>query len=722
MKIKGMVCPKCLRQKSPANDMCMSCYGKYVAPPPLPVTAGPGRLRFLTADSFDSAIPKCPFGVDCKITTESHLSAFSHPYYTQRTECECDGLCKDSRHRFEFIHLRPELEAVPFLLLNTRDPTQGYAQNMSDQTILSNRRVDFRQNVDDALKMYEQSPVGIDVSDEEFARIRDWIRNIRPEHRCNRDVLLSCFAMGGLCALQVLKNAGKNLDWAIHTAFNKIMDSVGIDELDKASHVKMEMFVELSVREYAFKLSKEKNKAIMIAALSGPEKIQLAKLIDELKKGVLLGKKGAEVLEKSKQFVEGTVTSWFRVMDVRFGCNSSTDIAVRTDYTVFTVYGPHTAEYYGNAECTVMLNQTIAHHPDFYVVPNAASFYTSTGYVEQPTYPCGNRPWARKNPNFGIPPTEYYYHERFNPSVPRTEDVLTMEFIRKAHQYFVINKKNDTPFTLELLQEAWRNLDAHRVGEGHLPNFVPLSYFEKVVLKKSVYEHMESTPDGKLFLEWMHKNKGPDSVVKLPSDGIADVRNECFRFSNTVPALITQPHGFCFRLSPNLEKREIFIPMSAPPSPSGIVYIYFTAVLSCPVSGSTERCFFTTVTNTQESKGGESERKSFTFLVDGKNKDLVYFKGSPFEMPPSRPCCKSFLVDMFESRKSNGHFEIILNYGDKSITFGRSEASAAVDVSPISMRNVIDDSVRYISFTAGYGDFSIWDVEFTTERKLQPYE
>ena len=262
-----------------------------------------------------------------------------------------------------------------------------------------------------------------------------------------------------------------------------------------------------------------------------------------------------DVKEVKKVYSE-LVDHIFSLMTNVKGCQSKDDEPVRTNYTPFSIYGPHNYDY-GGSEVVLVLSREITFHPDFYICPVAACLYfqgKSRSAFWKSKYPVNRTPWMGGN----IPWPQHekdYYEERFSPVADRWSIAAVKEVIARAAVTFGKSLKD---VTVDDVKAYWNGSNAHYVFESHLPYSVPLSYVRHIIITKKAYDEINATSFGKAAFDKWRTVYGKSFFSLVP--GPEDVR----RTSGTWPAehpspLLDNPKGFCFVL--DKRSRETFVPI-----------------------------------------------------------------------------------------------------------------------------------------------------------------
>jgi hypothetical protein len=200
-------------------------------------------------------------------------------------------------------------------------------------------------------------------------------------------------------------------------------------------------------------------------------------------------------------------------------------------------------------------------HPDFYVLPCAATYFHSNQYHK-------DRPWIKH-------PADWKWEEhgkrelleaKLNPLVPDFAEVLALELIARVYHK---TKKDIHKINVQDVLHYWCNskVDSHMVLEGHLPTRVPVQYIEAVVMPQAVHDSL--TADERTMVAWfkkLHVEKD-DNAAQSKAD---ELTSETTRYSFL--------KGLFFLLEPvvPLHGTETNMPYRCANS-DGIMHIYFKA-------------------------------------------------------------------------------------------------------------------------------------------------
>eukprot|EP00741_Cyanophora_paradoxa_P017593 tig00021012_g16993.t1 len=163
------------------------------------------------------------------------------------------------------------------------------------------------------------------------------------------------------------------------------------------------------------------------------------------------------------------------------GIGYEADRLMGTDRHVFSVLGPNTGHHYG--DIVLVLSEDVMYHPDFNVTPMAGTSYKSGRVVPR-------RPWAfpdrqMQEPEFQDQRVEAFHRSKLHPAFPGWHETAAREVTA-----WVRAKTGKEKPTLEDVLAYWEGVDSHFVFECHLPRLVPLSYVEKIIMPKDIFEGM----------------------------------------------------------------------------------------------------------------------------------------------------------------------------------------------------------------------------------------
>lgn len=311
-----------------------------------------------------------------------------------------------------------------------------------------------------------------------------------------------------------------------------------------------------------------------------------ATLQAELKEQLIiaLGKSSVELMETLTQELAFHIDKLGAT-----GVGYVVDTIVGTHRTIFSVLGPHNGNY---GFIRIILNQQIMYHPDFYVVPCAATFFHSKRFNI-------NRPWIEvKDTAWESGGKENFGQSKYHPIVPEFAKVLALELVaRVVHEKG--GKKNPEKVKLEQVLKYWNSQDSHNVLEGHLPGEIPTSYIEKVILTEEIWKSC-SANDQALLSEMFG-----DKLVRTSDEPKSNLTtNETLK---STPS--DRYRGLVYLLTPsNIPGSDIPVPLKAVKGKP--MHIYFKA------KGSS---FFVCLSD--ESKG--TKKDLFTIFIEAQQKDEV---------------------------------------------------------------------------------------------------
>lgn len=416
------------------------------------------------------------------------------------------------------------------------------------------------------------------------------------------------------------------------------------------------------------------------------------------------------------------------------------DKEVRTNYTVFAVVGPH-MDSYGDADAVLIFDQAIMFHPDYYMLPNAATLY-SFGQYHNAKYETGlemdRTPWMGKNPhnkNFtaGGDGRDAFRTQKFHPIDPRWAEAAAKEFMCRTRDFLSKSKGNNNdaagaggggaaasspaPITVNDVNLAdviayWEKCNSHCVIEGHLPDTVPLSYVEHAVLKRSTYNALKDTPTGKrLLARWEAR---PGMLEIIGTNKKEDVNAANRDYFNSPPPALHGPHGFTFVLAGQRAK-DVFVPLELPREHPSVTVRFAAKGLPFIVSLSNVgdiTCKYSSTAAAAAARKGISpeanRRCAISFSLDAAGQLLTVHYVCPGACFSSNAKHRHTAFNARAAAPRDFvHYELFLDYRTQTITFRHWGPSAMYNAAALSVPMAQDvlaeepDFARYsyVSFT-----------------------
>ncbi|CAF3383056.1 unnamed protein product [Rotaria socialis] len=442
----------------------------------------------------------CPAGDKCKkVNNEDHLNAYTHPHIPDIRElCEYADQCFDRGKLEHIIKFR-------------------HASKFEHSGILSyfnlNAGINFVQNqkrIIENVTAYIQSKKWKPLPSGNIPReIIDWLRFVKPVHRCNPIIFESILLHGHVMSRKYMQHL-KNPIFVANSVLqhSRIKRIRGLQERVMADLARE--FVIALVREQFEK--KNFSPLITTAPILGDLLYPTAAHVDSM-----AYKKTAKDLEayfssvinsndldairnKAVEIADASINLHMNPSGIGF----DKDHDLGTDKTVFSIIGPHLGHYYGDV--FIVFKRSILHHPDANFSIQAATAYIS-GHAFQ------MRPWLGKDSGLRDENLKLYHGTKLNASVPGYDYATALELMALTSHYY---KLKSMDVTLNRILERWVNVDSHINIEGHLPQLIPLSYIDHIFIPKNLYESLSAASHRAINSNF--KNR----ITIIPHDGEAN--------------------------------------------------------------------------------------------------------------------------------------------------------------------------------------------------------
>jgi len=281
-------------------------------------------------------------------------------------------------------------------------------------------------------------------------------------------------------------------------------------------------------------------------------------------------KMGSEKLETVKKIASETLEHVFNMCSGgKLGLAVQSDVDVRTNYSVFSIIGPHLGTY-GEAQVVLVMRPEVMCHPDFNMTMYAASGYCArkdqwyhAGYGDNRTE------WTGPMTDDRDESRRVLCREKYSGASPMWSAVGALEWMCRVYWHSharegkLSRRTGPIEFndiTLEHVKELMRRFaDAgtHTFIEGHIPNAMPLDYVEGVILKKSALAELCSDPITSQFL-MRFKNAGRPFLTVV-NDDTRMIWSAAFNYIDQL-VNVNKTYGFSF-LVPKETESDIYIPV-----------------------------------------------------------------------------------------------------------------------------------------------------------------
>jgi len=539
-----------------------------------------------STDDFKD-MPLCPKGSDCPLITEIHLTCFRHPDITYpRPDCPAGPECRDYSvpHRKALRHGPWHLPRIPYTGVNVHDPMHP---DVFDEDVVSKFRVDFEQNLSDLrrkLLIFMQKH-GLKKSlPPHFPEIEHWFGSLRPMHMCSADVFKSVVRLSMLKSLNGLQESWFHPEEIADAVMGRadlrpLFEKIDVEEKSDFRLRFLIPYVKIRQGDWDFSDFKEpvseegEDKEVPSLKKLAEERIMKAtdneKRENDCIKCEYYSRFGEELVNRVMEAVDETLRHIMDMCSGKLGLAVQSDVDVRTNYSVFSIVGPHLGTY-GKSEVVLVMRPEVMCHPDFNMTMYAASGYCAR---KDPWYHAGygdNRTeWMGGMTEDRDESRRVLCKEKYTGASPTWSSVAALEWICRVY-WHSHNKEgklyrktgpielNDVTLdhvkTLFLCFSDW---GTHTLVEGHIPNAMPLEYVEGILLKRSALETLGKDPVAGPFL-MRFKNAGKPFLTLVPDD-TKKMWSAVFYYLDQV-ANVNKSYGFSFFI-PQETTNEICIPL-----------------------------------------------------------------------------------------------------------------------------------------------------------------
>jgi len=588
-------CVVCKAKTDERHTLCKKCYEEWtrfeasrrptpVLPPaPLPNPASSAAQ----AKQEKVVIPQCPIekkGGKCHMTDEKHLSCYTHRGAPEDREiCPRYPHCFNTseRHLREYSHPSYLLPYVPCQAINTHDPREPGKFTPEQQDLWE---IDFIQNQAEfhsKLVKYMNDNGFDSGAPNHLGEIAEWYKGMLPAQMCSGPVLLSMIKMNSMNSTQGFRSL-----W-IHP--EEMADSV-LSRPDLSNILKLvpdlpflkEQFIIPLIKEKqgdmdpdSFPIVVDENKNPIPFQLREFHKANIASVPKSFKNKTanarakmlgLIGKTRVALIEQAINDVLDHVKS---TLLMPIGIAWAADERVRSDFTVFSIVGPHMGAY-GGGEVILLMKPEIMYHPDFNMTMYAASgFYANKHNWYHGGFYDDRQPWmgpTSKDPKVSM---EAFSHEKYHRFAPGWEEDAAREWICRVYHHSHLHdlrvKNYDHPLemneiTLDHVKALFINFTdsgSHTSIEGHVPCSLPLEYVDRVIIMKKARDEVCANPLGKAFLDEIEARG--DGHLLVVDDKIESVWGTAIAKSGpkTGPNV---PSGFTFTVS-ETQTTTTFVPL-----------------------------------------------------------------------------------------------------------------------------------------------------------------
>lgn len=408
----------------------------------------------------------CSHGDNCtQLTDEEHLNTVTHKGIADiRRVCKYDGGCHE-RHRPEHIaRFRHVLDSDGSGIVKYSNLNEGvnFVQNQMNNIRLIQ---DFVQ---------DKGWQGVSL-DSIPGDILNWIRHVKPVHRCNPVIFESIMLHGHVMSRDYMEHLKKPKYVANSVLQHSRIQKIGIinqPNIHEAARAYITSFVTIEYHKRQFPPSDPADPA-------KPPRLLSASHTDTIKKkekllSSNLSKSEMEALRrKTLEIVEASI----KLHTNPAGIGYDRDRQLGTNKTVFSVLGPHLGHYYGDV--FIVFKREILHHPDTNVTMQAATSFASGRAFQW-------RPWLGDDPQDDNR-LDIYHGTKLHPAVPDYEYATALELMAMTSMHL---QNKDLNIDLDAILQRWLNTDSHQNIESHLPQLIPLDYIDHIYIPKNIHHSL----------------------------------------------------------------------------------------------------------------------------------------------------------------------------------------------------------------------------------------
>eukprot|EP01127_Copromyxa_protea_P019687 TRINITY_DN6444_c0_g2_i2.p1 TRINITY_DN6444_c0_g2~~TRINITY_DN6444_c0_g2_i2.p1 ORF type:complete len:2395 (-),score=354.39 TRINITY_DN6444_c0_g2_i2:44-6298(-) len=494
------------------------------------------------------------------------------------------------------------------------------------------------------------------------------VRSARPIHR------LSSINFKGVCTMGALLSLHQIRNFTVESTLPLVLSHPDVVPLllkkDKSGAKSKDFIVAYIAYLRSWLQYEEEKSQASIQPTVKEEDVKKLKSSYTRRRSVIVINISEEWVAKLESKIEGIVRST-RNLQLK-SVSYSVDEQCGTDKTVFSVVGPHNGKQYGHIY--LILHPSIKWHPNFYVLPNAATFFHSKRYHE-------GRPWVTSS-EWATGGKTDLQDSKFHPIAPQTSHTQALDLIART----AAEKKRDPmSVTLKDVYQWWESRESHLVFEGHLPYQVPISYIECVIMSNDIWEK-DFDDDGRAMFSRLF----PHKIVKTKSheESYSKATKRCLLSD------LNYLNGFCFILAPTNQKGdELFVPLKlVTKSKSNRTMISFEA------TGSN---FVLCLVNQEKMN---DKRDSLSIVFKDKEVSIVSVPPlSAFDSNPKDPKSKVRPYRQVSETFNKGlrpgkiQYKILLDYNENTITVSHGGPSEVYSFAPPLQYDVSKTTLNFRS-------------------------
>lgn len=647
---------------------------------------------------------ECKCGSSCTDLTEEHLGSYYHsawnlqPFRPMCTDKWCTK--SDPKHRRQLEHYPFWLAPSPVLMLSVIDPIPD-ANSRHEAfcfDIMGNGK-DWESKV----SAYANGAMP-DESSENFMEIKKWFETMQPNHMCSAKTFLSIANLGNYTSLALLKDfwVKKNdlIEAVMQGTYTKHLFKLnGVNSTDEETLSLIRKYGRKYIRYRQGEISRDEiknyqTKPNALSALNSSKPVSSSKNISRLEaRATLCVSTSDEFVDEFEKHISKILGDVLVLIADPPGIGNTKNIEVRTNYTVFTVVGPHYGKYDGS-EVVMVLKREIMHHPDFYMCPCSVLNYQDGDFMS-------NRPWVRSSEKGHRGYFEELDREKVAGFTPDWATAAAKEWIARVHKN---TGKAFDKVTIVDVVENWVKLGCWSAIEGHLPYRVPIEYTDHIIFTKAAHDMVLADSTGSIILREWERLYGKSFIKVVPGPEEVRVETAMYHLSKNISP-IGSPKGMCFCL--DRSSYEKVLPMYLPTNDKAHFWVTFTARGPFYFSLSTD-CI---VTN--------PSRRILTFAVKDNDASAYYVMPSICVQSKMVALCPGFNAMLPQDRFTQ--YSVEVDYGTKQITFAHWGPASAVSSAKFVVPMMGGVRYKYVSF-AGNEDVIfypiIWDLRYSIKEPM----
>jgi hypothetical protein len=568
------------------------------------------------------------------------------------------------------------------------------------------------------------------------SEIAEWFKNLRPAQMCSGKTFLSMIKMNSMNSTQGFKSLWIHPEEMAGAVFSRSDLSSIMNLIPEPKFLKEQYLIPLVKKKQGdmnpatfpitydndgkateFQLREYHKKYISPVPRSVRNKIESAR-------AKILGFVGEGRVRMIDQAVDEVLEHVKSTLLSPIGIAWAADERVRSDFTVFSIVGPHMGNY-GGAEAILLLKPEVMFHPDFNMTMYAASSFNANKFNwYHGGFHDDRRAWMGETSQDRTESMLAFSHEKYHPSAPGWEEDAAREWICRVFYhsrwpesrfYNPSNPPMMNDVTLDMVKILFRNftgIGSHTEIEGHVPCSLPLEYVDRVILMKRAKDVLCADSLGRTFLERMGK-KEPERVCVVGDDRIDSVWNAAIMKSGTKSGT-NVPSGFTFTVS-EAQPRNTFVPMPLPQ----------LCTISFGIVGGSFSMFLTNFPDEAKKKPNEDsvvrKRVYIEFDVDRGEVSTRFEQNragvgssTGASTPPKIFNIRHPDAPAFEEGKPM-YWGIVFNSRERVIRVRLIGTSSRYFQSEIAIRDVPREfsDLRWIGYCRRQKLYSVWDLNYT---------